>query len=1180
MALQLRRLIPHRYAGRAASLALPPPPGAPTAMLQFGVSQRCSYNFMPYSLSNNSSRQLSSIGSRLPLQLKSGAFFTTGLMGNPNFVSLRAAYRHGISLRANNIRNSRSFLTLRNTKVTFPIRNKCLFGNPNMRKEDWSVAHSMFHRSEKRKSTLAACGTITDEASTSTSKRSKSGTGTKKTTTRRKSPTSRKKEASEDMKEEKASTKKQRKSVKTSTAATKSRKIGVNQEESKSDISKSKKAANSSKEKKTSSRSKKSSKAKESAASNATAKAEICMMTSVSEQKPLVPLYPPTAKSVLVVESVTKAKVIQKYLGDMYEVLPSYGHVRDLAGRSKSVRPDDDFSMVWEVPAAAWTHLKSIRTALKGYDNAVWAENLILASDPDREGEAIAWHIKEMLEQQDALGSKVTVARVVFHEITEDAVKKALISPRYIDMDLVNAYLARRSLDYLIGFGISPLLWRKLPGCQSAGRVQSAALALVCDREAEIEQFDPQEYWTVDTDFKTQHSGPSNGLNLKSRIKHLNSKKLDQLSIRSQEEAHNIEKRIYSSQFEVTGIKRSKINKNPPMPYITSSLQQDAANKLHFSAGYTMKVAQKLYEGINLSSEEATGLITYIRTDGFHWYQSARGQCVFLCSRVRGGIEEALACLACEQLSAAQATIIAAHDNRIVANSIFISDGAAEDILSLVKQRYGEEYASEGIRKYFKKVKNAQEAHEAIRPTSIRRLPSSLVGALDDDSLKLYTLIWKRTMACQMEASRTDMIQVDIGNSEGDMIFHSSASRLDFKGYQAVYDDTEASPSSYNSEVDAVHQDNFEALSKLEVKDLVSPVNVHLSQHFTKPPSRYSESALIKKLEELGIGRPSTYASIMKVLQDRKYVTIKSRVLHPEFRGRMVSAFLMHHFSEVADLSFTANMETELDNVSAGSTEWKGLLKDFWERFNKYCGDASRLDVRKVERKSLLISHKVQLPLKVERMLEEKFGSILFSDLDNDSRICPSCSEGTLRFKVSRYGEGYFIGCDRHPKCKYIARTLSDDDDETEASDETQRTFTPRLLGALPDSDEKVFLKQGPYGHYVQVGEDRKGVSPKRAPLSEVKDIDSITLKDAIELLQYPKILGKHPDDDLPVLITHSKAGFSIRHRRTLASLPKSADPKKITLERALKLLTGKNVRKFGRPKGKTKKEAEPLEWH
>uniref|UniRef100_A0A0D9WP91 DNA topoisomerase n=1 Tax=Leersia perrieri TaxID=77586 RepID=A0A0D9WP91_9ORYZ len=1057
MALQLRRLIPPRYAStRAAALApsLLPPPGVAPAMLQFGVSQRYCYKFVPYShfrtcemcgvsLSNSSSRQLSSISSCLPLQLKSGAFFTTGLMGNHNFVSPRAAYNRGISLRANSIRNSRPFSTVCNKKLSFITRNKSSFGNPNMRREDGSL----FHRSDRNKSTLAACSTITDEASTSASNNSKSSTGTKKGTTRRKSSGSRKKEVGEDMKEDKVATEKKSKSAKTNTSAAKGRKTGVKQEENKSDISKSKNSADSSKEKKASNRSKKSSKAKESAAVNATDKAKICRMTSVREQKPLVPLYPPTVKSVLVVESVTKAKVIQKYLGDMYEVLPSYGHVRDLAGRSKSVRPDDGFSMVWEVPAAAWTHLKSIRMALKG------AKNLILASDPDREGEAIAWHIKEMLEQQDALGCNVTVARVVFHEITEDAIKKALMSPRYIDMDLVNAYLARRSLDYLIGFGISPLLWRKLPGCQSAGRVQSAALALVCDREAEIEQFNPQEYWTVDTEFKTQHSG----LNLQSRIKHLNSKKLDQLSIRSQKEAHNIEKRINSSQFEVIGTKRSKLNKNPPMPYITSSLQQDAANRLHFSAGYTMKVAQKLYEGINLSSEEATGLITYIRTDGFN-----------------------------------------------------ISDGAAEDILSLVKQRYGEEYASEGIRKYSKKVKNAQEAHEAIRPTSIRRLPSSLIGALDDDSLKLYSLIWKRTMACQMEASRTEMIQVDIGNSEGDMVFHSSASRLDFKGYQAVYYDTEASPSSYNSEGDAVHQDNFEALSNLEIKDLVSPVNVHLAQHFTKPPPRYSESALIKKLEELGIGRPSTYASIMKVLQDRNYVTIKSRVLHPEFRGRMVSAFLTHHFSEVADLSFTANMETELDNVSAGSTEWKGLLKDFWDRFNKYCGDASRLDVRKA-----------------------------VIDIQN-----------------------------------------ANEDDENEATDETQRTFTPRLLGVLPDSDHKVFLKQGPYGYYVQVGEDRKGVSPKRAPLSEVKDIDSITLEDAIDLLQYPKLLGKHPDDELPVLITHSKAGFNIRHRRFLAPVPKSTNPKEITLERALKLLTGKNVKKFGRPKGKTKKEAEPLEWH
>nr|CAB3467797.1 unnamed protein product [Digitaria exilis] len=764
------------------------------------------------------------------------------------------------------------------------------------------------------------------------------------------------------------------------------------------------------------------------------------------------------------------------------------------------------------------------------------AENLILASDPDREGEAIAWHIKEMLEQQGALGSNVTVARVAFHEITEDSIKKALMSPRYIDMDLVNAYLARRSLDYLIGFGISPLLWRKLPGCQSAGRVQSAALALVCDREVEIEQFKPQEYWTVQMDFKTQLAVCSNGTCIPSRIKLLNSKKLDQLSICSQEEAQAIEKRIHSSQFEVICVKRSKIHKNPPMPYITSSLQQDAANKLHFTAGYTMKVAQKLYEGVNLSSEEATGLITYIRTDGFH------------------------------------------------VSNIQHFDDSSSFIL------YGQEYASEDIRKYLKKVKNAQEAHEAIRPTSIRRLPSSLIGILDDDSLKLYTLIWKRTMACQMEASRTEMIQVDIGTPKGDMSFHSSASRLEFKGYQAVYEDTEASPSNDNSEVDAAHGANFEPLSKLK----------------------------IKKLEELGIGRPSTYASIMKVLQtcpklisaiagfltrstdlfhmdnsvyytcvvqDRKYVTIKSRVLHPEFRGRMVSAFLLNHFSEVANYSFTADMEAEifilvlvseelqsenepyvainiLDNVSAGSTEWKGLLKDYWERFSKYCADASKLDGRKVE-----------------RMLEEKFGPILFSDVDKDSRICPSCSEGTLRFKVSRYGEGYFIGCDRHPKCKYIARSLSQQEDETEPADEGPKSFEPRLLGVMPDSNEKVFLKQGPYGHYVQVGEDKRGLFPKRASLSEVKDIDTVTLEDAIELLQYPKNLGKHPDDDHPVLITHSKVGYNIKHRRSLAAVPKNMDPKKITLERALKLLSGKTVRQIGRPKGKAKKK-EPIEWH
>ncbi|KAL6865303.1 hypothetical protein ACP4OV_016454 [Aristida adscensionis] len=1068
MALQLRRLLPHGCARRAVTHAPAPPPAMASI---FGVSE---------------------------ISLHILALFT---------LSIAWGFIQEYFSKANIFKNEHPACpTAQSKRLRLLVKSKSPYGNPNMRRGDGAAAHNLFHRSEteRRQSTVAACSTITDEALTSTSNISTDVTNAKRDTSKRKSSkssTRRKKEVNADVEEKKAPTKKKSKPAKTSKTVPKTtEEINTNHNAKKAG-SKSKKATDSSKGKKVNNKSK--SNAKNSAVP---AKAEVSMKTSIdgsgSERKPLVPLYPPTAKSVVVVESVAKAKVIQNYLGDMYEVLPSYGHVRDLAGKSRSVRPDDDFSMVWEVPAAAWTHLKSIKVALKG------AENLILASDPDREGEAIAWHIKEMLEQQDALGCNLTVARVVFHEITEDAIKKALVSPRYIDMNLVNAYLARRSLDYLIGFGISPLLWRKLPGCQSAGRVQSAALALVCDRETEIEKFKPQEYWTVQTDFKTQYVDPSKGTCIPSRIKHLNSKKLDQLSIRSQEEAQAIEKRIHSSQFEVIGVKRSNIHKNPPMPYITSSLQQDAANKHHFTAGYTMKVAQKLYEGISLSSEEATGLITYIRTDGVH-----------------------------------------------------VSDGAVEDIRSLVKQRYGQEYASEDIRKYQKKVKNAQEAHEAIRPTNIRRLPSSLVGILDDDSLKLYTLIWKRTMACQMEASRTEMIQVEIGTPEGDMIFHAVASRRDFKGYQAVYEDTEASPTIDHSEGDAVHDDNFEVLSKLEVKDLVSPFNVHLTQHFTKPPSRYSEGALIKKLEELEIGRPSTYASIMKVLQDRNYVAIKNRVLHPEFRGRMVSAFLLQHFSEVADLSFTANMETELDNVSAGSTEWKGLMKDYWERFSKYCADAGQLDVRKVE-----------------RMLEEKFSSILFPDLDKDSRSCPSCAEGTLRFKVSRYGEGYFIGCDRHPKCKYIARTLSQED-EDEVTEETQRSFIPRLLGVMPDSDEKVFLKQGPYGYYVQVGEDRKGPSPKRASLSEVKDVDSVTIEDAIEVLQYPKILGQHPDDQYPVIMTHSKAGFNVKHRRCLAPVPKNTDPKEITFERALKLLCGKNVKRIGRPKGKSVKK-EAIEWH
>ncbi|KAK9029412.1 hypothetical protein V6N11_026530 [Hibiscus sabdariffa] len=815
-------------------------------------------------------------------------------------------------------------------------------------------------------------------------------------------------------------------------------------------------------------------------------------------EKPLKQLYPPTGKSVMVVESVTKANVIQGYLGEMFEVLPSYGHVRDLAARSGSVRPDDDFSMVWEVPTAAWTHLKSIKVALSG------AENLVLASDPDREGEAIAWHIMEMLLQQGALGENVSVARVVFHEITEASIKSALQMPRGIDVNLVHAYLARRALDYLIGFNISPLLWKKLPGCQSAGRVQSAALSLICDRESEIDEFKPLEYWTIEVQLKFEESNTLvKDASFPAHLTHFDSKKLGQFSIISEVEAKEVQRKINFENFKVINSKRHTSRRNPPAPYITSTLQQDAANILNFPATYTMKLAQKLYEGIRLSDGEATGLITYSRTDGLH-----------------------------------------------------ISNEAVKDIRSLVTERYGSRFTPENACKYYKKVKNAQEAHEAIRPTNIRRLPSMLVGALDEDSLKLYTLIWSRTMACQMEPSITEQMQLEIGNDDKSIIFRSSCSRVEFLGYKSAYEDDESETIRFKANEVNHNAEAFGILSSLKKGDQLYLGEVETNQYYTQASARYSEGSLVKKLEELGIGRPSTYASTLKVLQDRNYVTVKNRVLYPEFRGRMVSAFLSHHFSEVTDYSFTADMETELDNVSVGVTEWKGLLRDYWTRFSSYCSRAESVNIHQVE-----------------KMLEKTFGDFLFASLPNKSRTCPSCMEGMLIFKVSRLGAGYFIGCNKHPKCKYIAKTLYGDEEEDESPQKSNNVEEPKLLGLHPGSNEKVFLKNGPYGYYVQLGEDRTGYLPKRSTASHIKNVDSITLEDALDLLRYPVTLGEHPKDGHPVILKLTKAGFAVRHRRTTAPVPKGMKPKDVSVEKALEFLSGKDVRRSGRPRSKPQVE-------
>ncbi|KAK1292320.1 hypothetical protein QJS10_CPB17g00389 [Acorus calamus] len=667
--------------------------------------------------------------------------------------------------------------------------------------------------------------------------------------------------------------------------------------------------------------------------------------------------YPPLGKSVVVVESLTKAQLIQGYLGDMFEVLPSYGHVRDLAARSGSVRPDDDFSMVWEVPSSAWTPLKSIMVALNG------AENLILASDPDREGEAIAWHITEMLRHQDSLLDNITIARVVFHEITETSIKNALMNPRDIDANLVNAHLARRALEYLIGFKISPLLWQKLPGCQMAGRVQSVALALL---------------------------------------------------------------------------------------------------------------AQKLYEGVKLSENEATGLITYMRTDRLH---VGFGK-IFLTGLFF-----------------------------VLIDSI-VSKEAAHDILSFVSERYGMQYALKCPRTDFQKVANSQESYEAIRPTNIRRLPSMLVGVLDNDCLKLYTLIWSRTMASQMESSITDMDE------------ETALIAADF--------------SEGDSCVEA-----YSVLPSLRVNDQVYLGKVELMQHSTEPPVRYSEGSLVKKLEELGIGRPSTYASVIKVLQDRNYLAVKNKLLFPEFRARMVTAFLSTHFSDLADCSFTADMETELDNVSFGVTEWKALLKDYWSKFNKHCDRAHNIRVQEVE-----------------KMLEKTLGDAIFSSFPDKGRTCPSpqldvigaeflgCQLKKKDTKDLKYSDvvyfmiGNLVG-GRILNDRYVAGNVLSDDEEVTVKPAT--AFQPRLIGLHPGSDEKIYLKQGPYGYYVQLGEDKKGHTPKRAPITQIKDVESISVEDAVGLLRFPITLGNHPEDGLPVMIKLSAFRYSVRHRSTMTPVPKDA---------------------------------------
>ncbi|KQX42722.1 DNA topoisomerase I [Devosia sp. Root436] len=762
---------------------------------------------------------------------------------------------------------------------------------------------------------------------------------------------------------------------------------------------------------------------------------------------------------VVVVESPAKAKTINKYLGSGYEVLASFGHVRDLPAKDGSVRPDEDFAMSWEVDTASRKRLADIANALKG------ADGLILATDPDREGEAISWHVLDVLRQKKALKKDTTVQRVVFNAITKDAVTTAMAQPREIDMPLVDAYLARRALDYLVGFTLSPILWRKLPGSRSAGRVQSVALRLVSDREAEIEKFKADEYWSVEA--KLAQSGKS----FLARLFSVDGKKSDKLDIKTGENAAELKKLIEAGQFNVSSVDKKPTKRNPYAPFTTSSLQQDASSRLGLSPSRTMQIAQRLYED---------GLITYMRTDAVQ--------------------------MAPEGIAMAR---------------------------SVIGKYFGEEYLPEKARIYQTKAKNAQEAHEAIRPTDMFKRPEQL--SIDADQAKLYGLIWRRTLASQMKSAEIDRTTVDIAvNVPGRAVeLRAVGSVVTFPGFLKLYG------VEVKSDEDTDDEDDRE-LPPLAVGDKPSLQQVDIEQHFTQPPSRYTEASLIKKMEELGIGRPSTYAATLTTLKDRDYVRLEGKALHPEDRGRIVTAFLENFFNRYVEYGFTAGLEEQLDEISAGELDYKQVLRDFWRDFTAATEEIKDLRVSEVL-----------------DALNEALASRIFPPKEDgsDPRRCPTCGSGQLSLKLGKFGA--FIGCSNYPECKHTMQ-LSD----AASGQSSEAAPGDGILGTDPESGEEVFLKSGRFGPYVQLGD---GKEPKRSSLPKGWDAAAMTLESAMRLLKLPREVGLHPETGLPISAGIGRYGPFVLHDGKYANLPEVEEVFTVGLNRAVDLIAQKAAGGFQR---------------
>lgn len=771
---------------------------------------------------------------------------------------------------------------------------------------------------------------------------------------------------------------------------------------------------------------------------------------------------------VVVVESPAKAKTINKYLGKDYKVLASYGHIRDLPSKDGSVDPDNDFDMVWQADSKSQPRIKAIADAVKAGDK------LILATDPDREGEAISWHIIEALRKRRALKKDYPIERVVFNAITKSAVTSAMENPREVDQELVDAYLARRALDYLVGFNLSPVLWRKLPGSRSAGRVQSVALRIVCEREIEIETFKPEEYWTIGAKLRAP-----DGTDFDTRLHALHGKALKKFSLPNADMAADALEQVKKGGYSVASVEAKPVKRNPPPPFITSTLQQDASRKLGFSAKRTMQAAQKLYE---------EGRITYMRTDGVNMAEEAYFH-------------------------------------------------AREHI----QGDYGAQYLPEKPRRYSSKQKNAQEAHEAIRPTVFSVRPDDYKNA-DQDLWKLYALIWRRAVASQMTAAQFERTTIDLNNKDKSAMLRASGQVLVFDGFIKLYtegrDDTDKD------------EDAEARLPKMAQGDHADLLEAKSEQHFTNPPPRYTEASLVKKLEELGIGRPSTYASTLSTLVDRDYVRIEKKQLIPEDKGRLVTAFLENFFRRYVEYDYTANLEEKLDVISDGKLDWKVFLKEFWDRFTAAIAETKDLRVSEVL-----------------DVLNEVLGPHVFPATDADGntkenpRLCPLCNEGELSLKLGRHGA--FVGCSNYPECKFTRPFSTAEEAENAINPDGEEV-------AVHENGQPVLLKSGRFGPYLEMtlpGEDK----PKRSSLPKGWAPQDLTAKKALMLINLPREVGKHPEDGEPILANLGRYGPYVQHLKTYANVPTVEEMLEIGLNRAVTLIADKRANPGGRGRAAAK---------